>query len=34
MPILACLFFAQGMFRAFRHSRPAKQVTYHKITEV
>lgn len=34
MPILATLFFMQGMFRAFRHSRPAKRVQIHKINEV
>jgi hypothetical protein len=34
MPILATLFFMQGIYRAFKHSRPAKVVTYHKINEV
>ena len=34
MPLLAILFFTQGMYRAFKQPKPAKQVTYHKINEV
>jgi len=34
MPLLALLFFTQGMYRAFKHSRPVKRETIHKIDEV
>lgn len=32
--MLALMFFCQGMYRAFKPTKPAKVVTYHKVNEV
>lgn len=32
--MLALLFFAQGMYRAFKPTKQVKVATYHKINEV